>query len=375
MYCLLDTGATHSLITYAALQRLPSFCNIDIQPGISLVDVSGNDIDLYGWTELKISGIAQEVAVCHTLQGPDMLLGIEFLRKGNFLFADSIFQLGEKKFPLDCRKEAGMPNQTSIISCLPEATSVQIKELVESFRDVFCDKITPVQLSKVDPAVIDTGDARPIRQKAYRLPFMKRQQADECIDQMLEDGIVEPSSSPWASPITLVPKPDGSTRFCVDYRKLNEVTVKDAYPIPNIQDVLDGLQGAKVFSTLDLKSGYWQQDLRKEDREKSVFITHRGLYQFRRLPFGLANAPSQFQRQMNKVLQGLIGKICLCILMMSLYIPRTRPSMLSISRWFLNASGSGGFSSSKQNAILGFLSSNSWVILSLRKVHSLMLLR
>ena len=134
------------------------------------------------------------------------------------------------------------------------------------------------------------------------------------MNEMLKDGIIRPSDSPWASPITLVPKKDGTTRFCVDYRKLNAITKKDSHPLPYIQDVFDQLAGAKIFSTLDLRSGYWQIPMDAESIPKTAFQCHLGLFEFVRLPFGLTNAPAIFQRQMNKVLSGLIGKICMVYL-------------------------------------------------------------
>ena len=95
---------------------------------------------------------------------------------------------------------------------------------------------------------------------------------------MLAEGIIEPSCSPWASPIILVPKKDGTTRFCVDYRKLNSVTKKDAHPLPHIQDIFDTLSGGKIFTSLDLKSGYWQIKMADDSTEKTAFVCHINLH-------------------------------------------------------------------------------------------------
>ena len=112
-------------------------------------------------------------------------------------------------------------------------------------------------------------------------------------------------------PIVIVPKKDGSIQLCIDYCKVNEITRKDAYPIPRVDDTLDTLVGAKWFSTLDLKSGYWQVEVHKDDREKTAFCTHEGLFQFNVMAFGLCNAPATFQRLMDMVLKGLLWNNCL----------------------------------------------------------------
>ncbi|KAL5516149.1 hypothetical protein EMCRGX_G001420 [Ephydatia muelleri] len=161
---------------------------------------------------------------------------------------------------------------------------------------------------------IDTGEARPIKQSLRRLPFNQRREVKDLIDAMLEKKVIEPSQSPWCSPIVLVKKKDGSTRFCVDFRQVNAVTRKDAQPLPWIDDTLDVLGSAKWFSSLDLASGYWQVEVCPEDREKTAFVTPYGLFQFRVMPFGLTNAPATFQRLMEEVLSGLHWTTCLVYL-------------------------------------------------------------
>ena len=158
---------------------------------------------------------------------------------------------------------------------------------------------------------MDTGQAPPIRQPVRRVPPHRRGEVRELLDQMLDKGVIEPSASPWASPIVLVQKKDGSTRFCVDYRKVNDVTRKDAYPLPRIDATLDTLHGSQWFSTVDLVSGYWQVEVDQADREKTAFCTTEGLFQFWVMPFGLCNAPATFQRLMDLVLAGLQWRECL----------------------------------------------------------------
>ena len=128
---------------------------------------------------------------------------------------------------------------------------------------------------------------------------------------MLKNKVVHPSTSPWSSPIIMVRKKDGSWRFCtcIDFRKLNSVTHKDAYPLPRIDETLESLAGSTIFSTLDLASGYWQVEL--EESDKVIFSTTEGHFEFNVMPFGLTNAPSSFQRLMACVLSGLTSEQCL----------------------------------------------------------------
>ncbi|GFT49814.1 retrovirus-related Pol polyprotein from transposon 412 [Trichonephila clavipes] len=142
------------------------------------------------------------------------------------------------------------------------------ERLLQEFEDVFSRNSSDIGHTTVTQHRIDTADHPPIKQHPRRLPFAKQEEVGTLLREMQENDIIEPSSSPWASPIVLVRKKDGSTRFCVDYRKLNDVTKKDSYPLPRIDDTLDTLSGHKWFSTLDLKSGYWQVEIHPEDREK-----------------------------------------------------------------------------------------------------------
>ena len=128
---------------------------------------------------------------------------------------------------------------------------------------------------------------------------------------MLLGGQIEPSDSPWASPVVFVTKKDGSTRFCVDYRRLNALTIKDAYPLPRIDDSLRLLGNQQWFSTMDLASGYWQVAMSPDVKRKAAFVTNEGLFQFRVMPFGLCNAPATFERLMDRVLCGMRWSRCL----------------------------------------------------------------
>ena len=148
---------------------------------------------------------------------------------------------------------------------------------------------------------IDSGDAHPLRQPPRRLPLAKREVSEQEVKAMAEGAIIEPSSSPWASPIVLVSKRDGSYRYCINYSKVNDLTHKNSYPLPRIDSKLDALSGAAWFSTLDLKSGYWQVDMEEKDKEKTAFTSGSGLWQFRVMPMGLCNAAATFERLMKQV--------------------------------------------------------------------------
>ena len=192
------------------------------------------------------------------------------------------------------------------LDCIQEEERPALVSFLREYEDVFARDANDLGRSSAVQHRIDTGDAMPIKQPPRRVPLHKKMVVQEEVEKMLNRGVIEPSDGPWASPIVLVTKKDGSTRFCVDFRRLNEATKKDAYPLPRIEDNLDTLQGAKYYSTLDLISGFWQVEMAPEDRDKTAFtVGGGGLYRFLTMPFGLCNAPATFQRLMERVLRGL----------------------------------------------------------------------
>ena len=219
---------------------------------------------------------------------------------------------------LPCAAEAdcstSVPTMAGGAEAVRDRELEELRKMVEHHREVFALKASELGRTHVMEHKIDTGDSRPIFQYPRRLPWTSRETARELVDEMLEKGVVEDSVSPWSAPIVLVKKKDGSTRFCVDYRKLNSATVKDPYPLPRIDETLDSLGGARYFSTLDLCSGYHQLPMAQSDKEKTAFSTPDGHYQFTVMPFGVCNGPSSFQRLMNIVLRGLIWRTCLVYL-------------------------------------------------------------
>ena len=188
---------------------------------------------------------------------------------------------------------------------ISEGESSQLSILLAEYHDIFSLEDDERGETDLVEFKIDTGDACPKRQAVRRVPFAARKEIADQLERMQRNGVVKPSESPWGSPVVLVRKRDGSLRFCVDYRQLNSVTKPDLFPLPRINDLLDQLGKSKYFSTLDLKSGYWQIKVNADSQEKTAFVTHKGLYEFRVMPFGVTNAPAVFQRLMQRVLAGL----------------------------------------------------------------------
>ena len=251
----------------------------------------------------------------------DCLLGVDFLKIVNL----------EQTFK-NVFGALELIEETTRIEVFCEKVPISLKELFEEnsqnlnylekgifanflreFEDVFSENVVAGNCNVVEH-VINVQDSSPIKQVPRRIPIQMRGEVDKIIEEMRSRGVIEESQSPWVSPAVLVKKKDGSIRFCVDFRKLNAVTIKDLYPLPRIDDILDQLSGNSWFSTLDLKSGYWQLKIRSEDKIKTAFSIGKGLWQFTVMPFGLCNAPATFERLIEEVLRDLISKICLVYL-------------------------------------------------------------
>lgn len=188
---------------------------------------------------------------------------------------------------------------------LEEIQKQKVRDVLAQFLDVFAMKDGDFGRTKLFPHRIETGDAKAINLRQYRLPHAHIEEVNRQTREMLDMGIISPSVSPWNAPVILVKKKNGTARFCVDYRKLNSVTIKDAYPMPNITVCVDRLKGAKYLSALDLKSGYHQMEIVPEHREKTAFSTPTGHYEFNTVPFGLTNAPANFSRLIEFTMRGL----------------------------------------------------------------------
>ena len=205
----------------------------------------------------------------------------------------------------------------------------QVAKLLIKHESTFSENDADLGRTGIIRHRIPTGDAHPIKQSLRRLPVHMQGEADIQIKEMLQKDVIQKSTSPWASGIVMVEKKDGSKRFCIDYRRLNDVTIKDAYPLPRIDQSLDQLSGAELFSCLDLNSGYWQVEVEECDRAKTAFASKQGLFKFKVMPFGLCNAPATFERLMETVLAGLNWQICLIYLDDIIVIGRTFEDMIN----------------------------------------------
>ena len=186
-----------------------------------------------------------------------------------------------------------------------------LKQLLNEFPGVAGQKLGRTAVIQHE---IRMMDSEPIHQQPYRVPVARKEVIKKEIDKMLDMGIIQPSTSPWASPTVLVEKKDGDVHFCVDYRKLNLVSKFDAYPMPRVEEVLDNVGAAKYISTLDLAKGCWQIPMARDSREKTAFTLPFGLFEFQVMPFGLHSAPATFQRMMMSSVSAMTFARCTSIM-------------------------------------------------------------
>lgn len=223
----------------------------------------------------------------------------------------TIFSLNE---PSKSNREYELTN-TLRLDHLTAEERKSVLDMCLKYKDIFHLPNDTLSCTDSIEHEINVSDPSPIYNKSYRYPEVHKREVNTQIEKMLKQGIIRPSISPYSSPLWVVPKKIDASgerkwRIVIDYRKLNEVTIGDSFPLPRIEEILDQLGHSIYFTTLDLASGFHQVPMKKEDRAKTAFTTPLGHYEYTRMPFGLRNAPATFQRLMNSVLSGLQGLQC-----------------------------------------------------------------
>ena len=259
-----------------------------------------------------------------------MLLGLDNIRKlqAKFDFVNDTLVTTKRTFKiyyLNVKSKLSTINNLKVdlsafrVEHLNDEEKFGLAKVIQKFKNIIYDENSPLTFTNQIKHFIRTTDDIPVYTKQFRLPEIHRAEIENQISNLLAQNIIEPSYSPWSSPLWLVSKkPDASGkpkwRLVTDFRKVNLKTINDKYPIPNINEILYKLGKCNYFSTIDLASGFHQIEMNPADKEKTAFNTDHGHYQYRRMPFGLKNAPSTFQRVMDNILRGLLNKICLVYL-------------------------------------------------------------
>jgi hypothetical protein len=219
-------------------------------------------------------------------KGIDIILGMDWLNKykGVTICATKMVKLTH---PDGTKVEFQATTESAINASLNKANAVEDSRVVGEFPDVFPEDLPGMPPDREIEFIIElVPGTAPIYKRPYRMDANQLAELKEQIQELLDKGFIRPSSSPWGAPVIFVPKKDGTQRMCIDYRALNEVTIKNKYPLPRIEDLFDMLKGAYVFSKIDLRSGYHQLKIHASDIPKTAFVTRYGLYEYTVMSFG-----------------------------------------------------------------------------------------
>lgn len=323
--CILDTGACRSIMSRKLAERLKITPNPE---NIAIHTAEGRVSKILGTTgmlEIEILGKLCNINFIITrMETPDLLIGLDWFNITKAIYCPSNHQITfktsnkdkyasnydevEDQFFLELGStEEGeiFDEQTWDQEGIPEIENNELKPIVGHYLELFTTNIEKLEECKILKHKIRVEDVAPISLPPYRKSVKEIQTMKEEVDKMLAAKIIKPSISPWSFPVVMVPKKDGTWRFCVDYRRLNTITITDKFPLPRIDDILDNLSKSRIYSKLDLKCGYWQIPLENESMKYTAFSTPFGHYEYTRLPFGIKNAPSEFSRIMAIVFRGL----------------------------------------------------------------------
>lgn len=343
---LIDSGSTHSFIDSKLVKRLGHTAEIITPLLVTVADGSQVLVDT-ACKQLPYSVQHHNFQTdlrLFPLGGSDLVLGVDWLTQHNpftFDFKQCSLTIHKKSSHVTLQGQTHISSLQSISGkhlskllkspkgmaqgflCVIQASSIApvdtlnnksqnlVHNLLSQYADVFKEPTELPPIRSHDHKIPLLKGSQPINQRGYRVPFIQKTEIEAQVKEMLKTGTIQPSTSSFASPVILVKKKDGSWRMCVDYRKLNDVTVKNKYPIPLIDELLDELKGARWFTKFDLRVGYHQIRVAEEDIYKTAFRTHHGLFEFKVMPFGLSNSPASFQALMNEVFQHQLRKTVL----------------------------------------------------------------
>jgi hypothetical protein len=310
---LFDSGATHSFMSarYANINEIPLQ---DTKTPMIVITPKGSVEANHMTYRLTLTIMGREfwaTAIILEASSIDMILGMSWLRKEK-----AIILCGRGTVELTSPKEERFQVEIAVTTSSRCVTFFIAEEfvgdnirVVRDFPDVFLEELPGMPPEREVEFVIDLlpGTA-PISKRPYQMSVEKLQELKKQLTELQEAGYIRPSSSPWGASVLFVQKKDGLQWMCVDYRSLNDVTIKNKYPLPRIDDLFDQMRGARVFSKIDLRSGYYQMKIRPSDIPKTTFSTRYGLYEFTVMSFGLTNAPASFMNLMNKVFMEHLNK-------------------------------------------------------------------
>ena len=326
---LLDTGAASNFMVEVLARKL-HFHLQELHPPIIVKGAwsKPTTIKYYCETDFYIGNTPYQTTFLVIPQPlvAKLILGIPFIKQNNGILESVLKEMKqEESKPIEIstwrklKKLIGKEGTQSFvcwISSTPNKVQTTVPLIEEEFQDVVVDKLPTYDntTKTISHEIKLIPGSSPVFKRAYRMSEAEKEELNRQLKELLQDNRIEPCDSPFAAPVIFVKKKDGTKRLCVDYRQLNDITIKAKYPIPIIEDLFDQLRGATIFSKLDLISGYHQVPIDERDKSKTAFVTHAGQYQWNVMPFGLTNAPATFQRLMNHVLRAYLGKFCVVYL-------------------------------------------------------------